>query len=654
MNLKHQNRAAFWTHPAFWMGLVGVFLYWLWIQPYSTRGYLEDFCWDLSRKVMAKNISIFGKPTFYTDEVMTPSGMSVAFFSWSMERDWLGSYFWTWNKDFNFIWYYTGVGFLISYLGVGYILKKMHLSLWWAWLLSTLVVVVHIPRHYKTWYHVEYLAQHWVYLAFFLDAWIWQRFFREKRWSLHLESWRGLIQLAVLGTPGYFWGPTILSWMMVRLLILLKTWKERSPGSSSPLQWPWPQIEPLKKASVVPIFLTLIFVILDLRWFLPLLAEMKKVGLSDSGYGWWAHPLHVFRPLWLDKAYEIFQSITGFPWGWFPWSLSWKLPPIDKPETVVTIGWLFWVPALLGLQLIRKKAKGPGIWCVMPFILILILAIGYFGLGGKPYPFQRLLQQCVPFMKFFRVTSRWGVFFPQLVTILIVLCWPELQNFFRKNWHSQGQRLKTWSFIFIALSATEIARLSLPVLGPAELHPSTAQLLNKIQSTAGSSVLDLPFCVAGGNGVCTVEQCPQYPFSTVGQCFSNWHDKKIYGVYLARLTPAQCEIYNQPPYSDWFTAWRQNRCFSPQEWDHFCAYLDQHTELSALLVYPKIWTAIEDPLCRAEIDRRLGTPEDQGTFFSKPSRDGLGEAPSQVLRYQPRCLQKSLKIKTTGSGKENL
>ena len=205
------------SYFAFWLGLVAVLAYWYLVRPVGGIGYVEDFCSELSRRAMAENLLKFSAPTFVSDLFMAPFGTPIAFFSWSIERDWLGAYVWMWNREFPFLWVYFAFSLLGSYFVVGAILRRMGLNSVAAWGLAAGVVVLHIPRHFKIWYHIEYLSQHWVYWSLFLDAWIWHRFIREKRWSWNLEIWRGFCLLGVLGSPGYFWGPMVLEWIILRL-----------------------------------------------------------------------------------------------------------------------------------------------------------------------------------------------------------------------------------------------------------------------------------------------------------------------------------------------------------------------------------------------------------------------------------------------------
>lgn len=180
MAIRYKRSVQAVSRRFFWIGLALIAAYWLWVHPpgFGRFGYAGDFCPDFVRQIMADNLQRFGRPVFTTDRFMTPEGASVPFLSWSMERDWIGAYVWRWNRDFPFLWVYFGISLAVSYLGVGWILRRMSLPHAAAWALAAGVVLFNIPRHFKTYYHFEHLPQHWVYWSLFLDAWIWQRFWR--------------------------------------------------------------------------------------------------------------------------------------------------------------------------------------------------------------------------------------------------------------------------------------------------------------------------------------------------------------------------------------------------------------------------------------------------------------------------------------------
>jgi hypothetical protein len=334
----------------------------------------------------------------------------------------------------------------------------------------------------------------------------------------------------------------------------------------------------------------------------------------------------VIRPLWLDwimtQVDQVIPAVKGLWWSF------------QQPETKVTIGWLFWVPAVLGIRVLKKKNAGPGLQAALPFLILLGIAIWYLGI--KPHWVQHFLQAWVPFMAFFRVASRWGLFLPQIVTILIVLSWPELSRWLKTKNQTSSNKWKLLCGLFVGLSIAESTWLLRPPVMMTPFSDSMTQFLENIRKSPGTAVLDMPFCTLGGNEICS-HQCPSYPYSTAGACFRQWHDKDVYGIYQSRMVLSQCETYAKQPYVTWLQAWRANRCFTPDEWKDLCSYLDQHSELSAILVYPELWSGSQTPECQAQWKIHLGNPIDESSFYGDGNSGGQPRTPIRVMRFSPRC-----------------
>ena len=622
---------------AFWLGIVLILAYWLLLRPpgWGRLGYNEDLgSIELSRQLIADGIQQYGRPTFTTQRMMAPTGITAAYYSWSLERDWIGAYFWLWDRDFPWLWFYFGVSLLFTFIGVGKILRWMGLSKSASSYVSLAVTLFHIPRHFKIYYHYEYLPQHWVYLSVFLDAWIWQRFVREKKFSWVLELWRGVCFFGTFGLTGYFWGPMVLEYFLVRAGIVVGLFLRRRKGVQTVIEWK-------RHRAVLPAALILLLFSIDLRWFVPLVSEVNKLGPVWQPISWFASFSMVFRPLWLE---ELFNGLGWFIPGLGQWLTGFfasaQLIPVEWPETVVTVGWFYWIPAILGVTLLARSKNRTHIFVVAPLAVLMTIMIFYVRTGWLP-GYQTFIRKLVPFMAYVRVASRMGIFFPIILTAITVLCWPELKAWYESAIKTRGKWHKTYRLafgIFALSSVGELIKLSTPIISMPPMNEGLKTLLAQVHDLPGTTVLDLPFCVAGGNAYCTEEQCPQYPNSTAPATLTGWHDKSVYGVYQARLVPAQCEIYNKPPYTSWFKAWAQDRCFTETEWKDFCAYVSDHKELSAILIYPDIWKAVGRPECLAQFEKVLGRPLSQADFSIGIKRGGEPTGLSRVWRYTPRCM----------------
>lgn len=597
---------------AFVGGLFVLLAYWYSVHPMDfARGYTEDWCHpEQTRQLMAEALERAGGPSFRTHSFSAPTGISLPFMSWGIQISWLGAYFWSWNRDFPFLWALFGFSLLISYVGVGWILRKMSLVPVAAWGLALSVVLLHVPRHFKVWHHYEHLLDHWVYFSFFLDAWIWQRFWRERRFSWSLEAWRALCLCGMMTAAGYFWGPLILLWLLVRLC-MAGVWlgrRKRDPDSAILVEGAWRQALPA-------VAIGLVFIVIELRWFLPLAREVKGVGSIWQGLGWFGHWPYLLRPFWLEDVFKTLKPFASF-------------------ETVITPGWFFWVPLITGLIFLGRRA----LLAVLPFALLLFIAIAYLD-ENLIRALAPAIQRTIPFMGFFRVASRWGLFLPALLGSMIALCWPELSRGVAQLYRRKPVLAATLLVLFAISTGFEALRLRTPFSTMPALSEPAARLLEEVRVSPGTTVLDLPFCLAGGNGVCTQESCPNYPMSTTGACFHGWHDKRVYGIYASRLASDQCKVYQSAPYTSWFDAWRSQRCFTDTEWTEFCAYLDHHPEHSAVLLYPDIWTGAGSPECLAKFTEHLGKPQNEAQFASAPVRGDETPRMSRLLRFAPRCVR---------------
>jgi hypothetical protein len=291
---------------------------------------------------------------------------------------------------------------------------------------------------------------------------------------------------------------------------------------------------------------------------------------------------------------------------------------------------------LLGL---RAAYRGVGVRVVGPFLALLGVAVLYMNFGDNLIHWP--VQQLVPFMKFFRVASRWGLLLPPILGATIALVWPELKAWAKAGGTGNGglKRRLAWGLVG-SLALLELSALATPVdMMPPMPRPARA-LLERVRDLPGDTVLDLPFCVTGGNRGCAPEQCSFFPSSTTGACMHTVHGKKVYGFYQSRMNEAQCDVFRRAPYESWFAAWRDNRCFTAPEWDQFCAYLPTQAGLSAVLVYPEIWSAAAAPACAAEFARRLGPPRGVAGIQLRPTRGGAGEGATRVMWFGPRCLER--------------
>jgi hypothetical protein len=443
----------------------------------------------------------------------------------------------------------------------------------------------------------------------------------------------------MLGTAGYYWGPLIFEWAVFRAVLGAALVKRLLAG-------PRPQIElarrPARMAAAAGLFLFLV----DLRWFLPLLAEMNRFGEVQQIRGYYGSIGMILRPLWLEPALRTLELPLPGSLGALSSTLAeWRLLPLDWPETIVSVGWIYLVPAALGLWLSCRGRGGPGPGPLLAFFATWVFGVLY-AREGWPSSYHDAVARVVPFMNYFRVASRMGLVFVPLLGAMIALAWPELSLWVRERW-SASRSFRVVAVTFAALSAAEVSTLATPIVTMPPLTPQMSTLLDRLRGEPGSTVLDMPFCVAGGNGACTPEFCARYPGQTMPMYLTARHGKKVFGVYQGRMNEQQCAKYREPPYGQWAEAWRGDRCLTPAEWDGLCAYLAGSHDISAILVFPGIWTAAGQPECASEFRRRLGAPRARAEIATNFSRSPIADSdraesiasygPTPVLWYGARC-----------------
>jgi len=618
----------------FCIALLAVVGYWWFVRPpgLSRIGYSQNLAeTELTRQIVADDLANHDGFRFFTTRVMAPAGVNAAYFPWSLERDWLGGWFWIWNRDFPFLWVYFGASLLISYIAIGWLSQNIGVPARFAWMLAAIVVIFNVPRHHKIYHHYAQITQHWVDVSFFLDAWIWARFVRERRWSLSLEIWRLAALIAVFWMGGIFWGPLLAEWFVVRLSLLVGAIVRRRNGTPIVVERRIPSL-------AVPAAIVVALGLLSLEWFIPLMRQAMVLGEVPQPITGTAPLWMVWRPLWLEWFLLPFTNVTDWSFRGLGDALRHTgLPALGAYETVVSVGWVYWLPFAASLWVTRRNAGGPGWVILAPFLFVLACAIGFLS-WNEPYAFQRLIQHIVPFMTFFRVPTRMALFFGSLLASQVALAWPDLMRFGRQYAASpqRARWLRVALGAYLMSSAVEAGRLTVPIIAMPSMDASMTELLHAVRSDPGTTVLNLPFCLASGADGCD-GTCPQYPLSTAGMYLTGYHDKRVFGAYLSRLVESQCRVYEGPPYRSWFDAWAADRCFTNGEWTDFCGFLEAHHEIGDVIVFADLWRAADNMSCRRALESRLGSPRSESSLVTRATHGALRTDVTRVRVYGARC-----------------
>lgn len=606
----------------FLLGLFLILAYLFAVSPNNFHpGYTGDLCFsEVTRYELFKNFSNMDSLSFTTQNLRYPFGTSLAFMPWGMEKDILGAFFLKYFPNAKFLFIYILLSFLISYLVSGFLIRKLIGGSYY-WLISAAFVLFNIPRHFKFWHHYEFLSLHWLHIGLLLDAIIWKEFLDKRTWNLKLELWRGIALLGMLGTALYFWGPLTLSFLLVRLVMLV-LWIKQKNKIIFHIEMP-----KMNKILGLQFLIYAFYISLSFYWFLPLLKEVNSHGVITQGIDYTTHWGHIFRPLWLDEGLSLFQFNTF----WIK-----ILGSFNESETVITVGWCLLIPLILVLRNFQKNKQ---LTRILPFLILMVVAILYIS-SRNGYKFQEVIRSIVPFMSFFRVASRWGIVLPPLIFICLLLGWNQLYLSLKDLFMSQYRFLVVF---FVTIMIAFEARTLLTTSHFVEpLSTKASDFLNEIKESPGEAVLDLPFCVIGGNASCR-KSCPFYEASITSQCLLPLHQKKVFSLYQARLTDDYCDEYDAKPYSTWMAAWKENRCFTKNEMIEFCSYLDHHSKIAAVIIYQDIWTATQSEECLETLSAFLGPVLSNTQIPIEASQIPQPTKSTRLLRFAGRCHPESLR-----------
>ena len=591
-------------------GLLIVAAYVVYHHPpgWSGLGYSEDIgCTEIPRAMLADRLADGWLPRFDQSRWMAPWGSSMPYFAWAMEWNWVGAWVYRVAPEFPFLWMYWALSIFVTYLGVGWIARRMVADRV-AWALALAVALFNVPRHFKTFAGFEVTPQHWIVLGVFYDAWIVHASAarKELRWSQ--EAWRLLLLLFCAGLSAHYWGWAILQWFFVRVGLGIA-------GVRGALRIPRVQWRKLR----IPALIGAVYLGVAALWFWPWMREALKLG-SVSSPGSWPAPVEgMLWPIAWDVTIRPLLEYMGQVFHARPfWQIS---------ETVVTLGWFPYLGLLtLGLaqtQVVRRQV----VRTALPFIAFAALLV-VFSLDGA---LSVGLRNAFFLLSFFRVACRTFLLLPPVLGAIALLCLAH------RSYRPVSRRAQ---WVLAAVALAELPVLFFPTTRMSAPTDALRSLEQKVASRPGKSVLDLPFCVIGGNSVCADRRCSFYPRSTLGLFMTLWHRKSVAGAYFGRLTEAQCEQYAGEPFDGLFAAWRENRCPTPREWESLCRYLgnsEQAGQWAAIQVYPDVWTAAGEPSCASQIRGRLGAPFAEADLEVHYSRSPETAPRTRVWAFEPRC-----------------
>gem|GEM_PF-772668 len=394
----------------------------------------------------------------------------------------------------------------------------------------------------------------WMTLSLLADWVMVRRYVVGRPWSARLLAARALLLILVLGQDlSYLAGIALTSFALCALWITILACA-RATGSPRALIVNLRQGLAAVRESVarhlgqVAILtgLTAAAAFVYLPLVLQIGAAANRFDFSGVAMGaWWANPLRllipvlpganprILSPMFHDSAESLFDSVPGAA---------------------------FVLAALAGVVFGRRLWRA---W--VPFLALLALLLSF-------HPSQFDLLRHLPWFAFARVSGRFTVAYPALLTIL-ALAMPAGV--------CRGRRGVVLAALACCLLATEaVTAYRLDLARPRRLYRADTEfqgLMQEVREAPGEAVLDWPFCVAGGNGVGGRYLGRYYGLQAGIFTLHQFHNKKVVAAYFGRLHPDQIQPYLDagwphmffPDNPSGFSATRQRRDFVPREWDFF-------------------------------------------------------------------------------------
>ena len=506
--------------------------------------------WERQNAYVARNLSWMPLPRldFRNDQLFYPYGGNNVFQPWVFElhlaagaaRRLLGP--WGWCQ------LYFLLSVTLAALGSFLLLVRDH----GAWRAAAAALVVSFGNCYAIAKYAGHLAVacvHWTTLSLLADFVILQRLVARRPWSARLLLLRTFLLWAGLGLElGYVAGIGLTS-ALVTALVATGVVCQRCGWSGRGLRAAAAAIghdlAASSRAHPVQVAGLAALTVLAAWLYVPLVVQVWLAAQEFSFAGtnasfWWASPLRLLHP--------ILPGLNPLTHG--------ELFH-DQPEGVFAAspGLGLLLLALVGVAVGRRRLAAG-----VPALALLLLFLSY-----HPQRFRYL--SALPWFAFARVTDRFSVAYPVLLTTLALLAPARLR------WRGRVVVAGLVALVAVEMGTAYRSNLARKRDYP-RLDASFTALMDAVRQTPGEAVFDWPFCVAGGNGVGTGSLCCFYHYQAGLAVLQAFHEKKVVGAYFGRLHRQQIQPYLDAGWPRLFfpdrrspmEAQRQRRDFQPDEW----------------------------------------------------------------------------------------
>lgn len=522
-------------------------------EPLSDYFSTDTEQWENISYYLAKNISFSFYPELEltNNDYLYPHGSNHAFQVWFLEGNYFYAFFYSFFGNGPWLNYYYALSVLINALGifflVGYFFNYQR-----AIVVSLLVSFLnfHALNRYPA--HFGYSIHHWTTISIFLDFIIVRKFFFKELISVRLILFKIMIMSLALGMDlAYILGFALSSFTFSGLFIAVLCFKKEYRIHINNLARSWNNT--IKQSSSSIILMAIITVIA--WWFyIPVIWQIFRAVQTfhfdyPAGYTW-DMPLRLLFPYFqfFNAANNPLQEVFH-----------------DRPEGLGSLspGLLSVSIGLVGYIYCSKKSR----IIMTPFFVFLLIAI-------VSHPVRWPILQVLPWCKMYRVTSRIAIIVPLFCSFLFLM----------GNYKSIKLTYKVGlMFLILLIGLLEVSTVfKMRYNRPSYVFADSFKAyVEHIKRQKGEAILDWPFCIAGGNGIGTLENlCPTYNKSSGIHALKRFHDKKTIGHYYGRLHPSLITPFlksgwpnlligdsKEPGHSNHLV-----NTFTIEQWDFFSAF----------------------------------------------------------------------------------
>jgi hypothetical protein len=578
----------------------------------------DSTLWEFQQHFFSKNL--FWNGTFFdlnlnSQDVIYPYHVNGVFQPWSLEREFLGTFFLKFFPTLSFLNLYFIVSLIISSIGSFAILRRSagnRIAAFAALFLGfgNVFSFSHYPGHYS------FTALHWMNLVTLLTFENYRKLMSKQTPSWNAILCNALLAVLLLGLDlGYVAGFGLTFGVITAISCAVMFFiRFKNEGRSA---FRIPALQGFNGLSIL-----LILSILSLAsLYLPLLLKIKiesEVLSAGRVYGapYWTNPLRNIMP-YLSTFLENPSTLDNFfkdsGHGFGPGG----------------VGLAFFIAGCLGVSSLSKKT-----WMIyLPVLVMMIVCIVH-------HPSNFSILNVFPWFKFHRISARNVLIIPVLIIILFAQ-----EKVIQQ--HNKKSILVLLLIASVALFEVQQTFFSAEKNKESLILPTDQkQFFKSIKETSKNALFEWPFCIIGGNGATGNRLCPGSHLLTSQFTLARYHENRTLSGYYGRLYP---EMVSEVFKDGWEFLLQKdgihrkdNACLSEADKTFMKQFIRSH-KFTGLLIYEDLLS----PLCAADIVSSLGTPH------NSTSITGFGKVSYWALSSEPEVEKPLTSVALAAEGSQN-